>query len=135
MNKVQKDYAEALAAKKAAQEAIDEAEVAFIRERGIINPDGSVPASLYMIDDENLFDEVCEEFGKLNGSLNDACNVAFEALVNAEDALIDWGLSLAPEGVRKTLEGHRKEYKCRTRLIDLAFRLDSRTVPKMLKGV
>lgn len=130
MNAVQKKYAEAKALKEAIQKTIDETEEALIKELGIVNGDGSVPARIFMIDDEKDFDKVCEEFERQHSDLNDDLNAASDALISAEDALIDWGLSIAPAWVQEKLGAHRKEYKIRTKLIDMAFRLDSRTIPK-----
>ena len=130
MNGVQKKYAEAKSLKDAIQHTIDETEEYFVKELGIINGDGTVPSRLFMIDDEEVFDKACEEFEKLHGDLNDEYNATGDALKDAEDALINWGLSIAPSGVREILMAHKTEYRVRGKLIDLAFRLDSRTVPK-----
>ncbi len=130
MNDTQKKYAEAKALKEAIQKTIDETEEALIKELGIVNGDGSVPARIFMIDDEKDFDKVCEEFERQHSDLNDDLNAASDALISAEDALIDWGLSITPAWVQEKLGAHRKECKIRTKLIDLAFRLDSRTIPK-----
>lgn len=130
MNKVQKKYAEAKALKEAVQKTIDETEEAFIKELGIVNEDGAVPARIWLIDDEKAFDDACAKFESEHGDLNNDLNAASDALIAAEDALIDWGLSIAPAGVREVLEKHRKDCKTRSKLIDYSFRLDARTVPK-----
>lgn len=130
MNAVQKKYAEAKALKEAIQKTIDETEEALIKELGIVNGDGSVPARIFMIDDEKDFDKVCEEFERQHSDLNDELNAANDALRAAEDALIKWGLSVGPSEVRRVLMRHKDEYRFRVKLIDLAFRLDSRTIPK-----
>ena len=47
----------------------------------------------------------------------------------AEDRLISYGLSLAPAGVRATLEGAvQRNAATRAKVLDLAFRLDVSTV-------
>ena len=130
MNKVQKKYTEAKALVEAIQQTIDETEEAVIKELGIINEDGSIPARIWMIDDEKAFDAACKKFETEHGDLEHDLNAAKDALDAAEDELIGWGLSIAPAWVQEKLGRHLKDYNVRTKLIDLAFRLDARTVPK-----
>ena len=130
MNGVQKKYAKAKALKEAIQQTIDEAEEALIKELGIVNGDGSVPTRIFMIDDDETFDKVCEEFESRYSDQNNDLNEANKALREAEDALINWGLSIAPSVVRDILMRNKDEYRIRGKMIDLVFRLDSRTIPK-----
>ena len=59
----------------------------------------------------------------------EALNAARAALKAAEDRLIAYGLSLAPAGVRATLEGAvQRNAAARAKVLDLAFRLDVSTV-------
>ena len=45
--------------------------------------------------------------------------------------MIEYGLSLAPAGIRATLaKGAKDNYTTRQKLIDLVFRLDVSTVPR-----
>ena len=131
MNKVQREYAVAKAAREAAEEVLSSAEKAYIKEHGIVNDDGSVPEEIWMIKDEEMFDKANEGFEKEHSELTNAFLAASKALDDAEDALISWGISIAPAGIRETLEKSRKDYRYRSRLIDLAFRVDPRTVPKI----
>ena len=128
MNKQQKAYAVARARVDALVESMNENEAQFIREQGITNPDGSTPKSLYMIDDEDAFDKACECFQQSPLCLQDEYNAAMKELMQAEGALIDYALSIAPPSVANTLRKGCKQYKIRQKLIDLAFRLDTRTV-------
>lgn len=130
MNKIQKDYAVAKAKKQVIKDAIDAAEALYIKEHGIVNPNGDVPEFLYMIDDSEVFAKACEDFENMHGDLLKESNACDSSLKKAENALIDWGLSIAPTDVRNTLEAHKNDYKYRDKLIDLAFRLDARTLPK-----
>lgn len=129
MNKQQKAYAVARARVDALIESMNENEAQFIREQGITNPDGSTPKRLYMIDDEDAFDKACECFQQSPLCLDGECNAAEKELKQAEDALIEYALSIAPPSIADTLRKSCKQYKIRQRLIDLAFRLDTRTVP------
>lgn len=129
MNKQQKAYAVARARVEALVESMNENEAQFIREQGITNPDGSTPKRLCMIDDEDAFGKACECFQQSPLCLNDEYNAAAKELMQAEDALIDYALSIVPPGIADTLQKGRKQHKIRQRLIDAAFRLDTRTVP------
>ena len=95
-----------------AEQDLDKAEKKYLRENGIMNPDGTVPKSLWMMDDEELFDLHVEAFGKI-----------------AEEALIEFGLSISPEGIRETLrKGVAHSVKIREKFIDTTYRLDVETM-------
>lgn len=54
---------------------------------------------------------------------------AEESLKAAEDAMIAYGLSIAPAGIRATLErGVKENYTIRLKVIDAVFHLDVSTV-------
>lgn len=132
MNKQQKQYAVARARAEALVEMMNENEAQFIREHGITNPDGSTPERLCMIDDDDTFDRACELFQESPLCLHDEANAAAKELTRAEDALIDYALSITPPGIRETLQKGRERYDIRQQLIDAAFRLDTRTVPRRI---
>lgn len=95
------------------------------------NPDGSAPEFLWCMDDDAAFDKANEEVSALISAagLETALNAAKADLKAAEDRLIAYGLSLAPAGVRATLErGVKQNAATRQKLIDLTFRLDASTV-------
>ena len=51
--------------------------------------------------------------------------------IAAEDRLIEYGISIAPAGIRATLtKGAKDNYAARQKLIDLVLRLDISTVPR-----
>ena len=131
MNKQQKEYALARARAEALAETMNENEAQFIREQGITNPDGSTPEHLYMIEDEEVFNKAVDDFRLSPLNLYDEHNTAVKELTQAEDALIDYALSITPPGIRPALQTGRKQYKIRQQLIDAAFRLDTRTVPRL----
>lgn len=129
MNKQQKAYALARAQEAALADQLRENEAQFIRSQGIANADGSTPDRLYMIDDEDAFNAACALFESSPLNLYAAHSAAEKALTQAEDALIDYALSIVPAAVRDTLQRGRQQDKIRRQLLDLAFRLDTRTVP------
>ena len=131
MNKAQRVYMVAKARVQEIESRQEEAEKKYIAENGIVNPDGSTPDFLWCMDDDAAFDKAIEEFSALISAagLESALNAARDDLKSAEDCLISYGLSLAPAGVRATLErGVKQNAATRQKLIDLTFRLDASTV-------
>lgn len=131
MNKEQIAYAVAKAKLEALEEAVNEQEMAFILENAIENPDGSIPKHLWCMEDEDAFNVANTEFGRImtESGLEADLNAARRLLHKAEDDLIAYGLSLAPERVRKTLEkSARTDWKTRENILELTFRLDPVTV-------
>ena len=133
MNKTQKAYALAKAAYQLAKDEIKEYERGFILRENVHNADGSVPVCVWALDtdDEDYFNELCEKLYNEEGfkALCDAESEASKTLQAAEENLIDFGLSLPmPANVRQTLQDHRKDYKVHEKLLDLAFRLDTKTI-------
>lgn len=128
MNKQQKDYAIA----KANAETVDKQQLEnqkqFLIESGVRNPDGSVPTAVWAIDDENDFLRLSEEWDKSPLNQISSIRKAQVALKVAEDALIDYALSIAPSGVAKILNAYRRDYTTRQKILDLAFKLDVSTV-------
>ena len=109
----------------------DAAEKKFIADSGIVNPDGSVPEFLYCMEDDTAFEKANAEYAALIASarLEEELNAARAALKAAEDRLIAYGLSLAPAGVRATLEkAVQRNATTRAKVLDLAFWLDASTV-------
>lgn len=128
MNAQQKAYALAKAKKETLFELQREHETEFLRRSGYTNPDGEIPTEFYMIDDEAEFTRLCAEFDQSPLNLTPKINEAVEDLRKAEDALIDYALSITPAGPRETLNRNRDRYSIRKKLLDIAFRLDTRTV-------
>ena len=133
MNKPQKAYMLAKANYETAKETTSEYEHAFIIREGITNGDGSIPMLLWMLEgrSEEYFDQCCDKLDS-NPKYKQLVDEEREAkilLSAAEDGLIDYALSLPmPENVRETLRKNRNSYKVHDKLLDLAFRLDTRTV-------
>ena len=101
-------------------------------EAAAVNPDGSTPDFLWCMDDDAAFEKANEECSALivAAGLESALNAARDNLKAAEDRLIAYGLSLAPAGVRATLEqGVKQNATTRQKVLDATFRLDVSTVP------
>lgn len=128
MNKEQKAYALAKAKVQTLFDMQQEHEAEFLKGSGYTNPDGEIPTRFWMIDDEKEFSRLCDEFDKSPLNLTFQLNEAEKGLRVAEDALIDYALSITPAGPRETLNRNRNRYNIRMKLLDIAFRLDTRTV-------
>lgn len=134
MNKQQKDYALAKAKAQTLFELQKEHEAEFLRGTGYTNDDGEIPEELWMIDDENEFKRLCAEFDESPLNLTSQVNAAEAELRKAEDALIDYALSIIPAGPRDTLNRNRNSYSVRKKMLDIAFKLDTRTVRKGVRA-
>lgn len=131
MNTRQRNYAAAKAFLETCEAEEAEKEAQYIRDNNITNEDGSTPERLYMIEDESLFDSVLEDFTGSKYDLSDQTQEAKRLLKIAEDELIEYCLNLFKRVYPKqadTLEAHRNDYNIREKLIDLAFKLDTRIV-------
>ena len=132
MNKAQRAYMIAKARVQEIESRQEEIEKKYIADNGIVNPDGSTPDFLWCMDDDAAFEKASEECSALivAAGLESALNAARDDLKAAEDCLISYGLSLAPAGVRATLErGVKQNPSHWQKVIDATYRLDVSTVP------
>lgn len=130
-NSAQRAYMLAKAHLQALKDQEAEIERAYIIAQGIRNADGTIPERVYCIDDMETFDRASEETSaKIEGSGLWADILAAEKdLKAAEDSMIAYGISIAPAGIRATLErGVKENYTIRLKVIDAVFRLDVSTV-------
>jgi hypothetical protein len=102
----------------------------YIIDNGIKNPDGSIPDLIYCIEDEQIFNQVNEAFGKIteDSGLWTEILEARELLKQAEENLINWGLTIVKKDLPKaTLEtlirGMKHQYKIRLEMIELTLKL------------
>lgn len=131
MNKVQRNYMMAKAELQTCEELARDIERAYIAKNKIRNEDGEIPARVYCIDNEAVFNKANEETARIikENGLEEKINSALENLRAAEENLLKFALSIAPAGIRKTLErGARENYTTRMKLIDYTLRLDVSTV-------
>lgn len=130
-NKFQRAYMVAKARVQEVESQQEAIEKKFIADKGIVNPDGSIPEFLYCMEDDAAFEKANDECAALivSAGLEEELNAARSALKAAEDRLIAYGLSLAPAGVRATLgKAVQRNAATRAKVLDLAFRLDVSTV-------
>ena len=108
-----------------------EIERAYIIAHSIRNADDTIPERVYCIDNMETFDRAVEATSaEIEGSgLWADILAAEESLKAAEDAMIAYGLSIAPADIRATLErGVKENYTIRLKVIDAVFHLDVSTV-------
>lgn len=130
-NKYQKAYMTAKARVQEIESRQEAIEKKYISDNDIVNPDGSVPEFLYCMEDDAAFEKANDECAVLIAATGLEADLlsARSALKIAEDHLIAYGLSLAPAGVRATLEkAVQHNAATRAKVLDLAFRLDVSTV-------
>ena len=134
-NRIQENYTKAKSLVNALEVEIARIEREYIQENVIINPDGTIPERIYMIEDEPVFNTANEATASEIEALN--TYPARKALRQAENELIDFGLALAPAKERKVLtdrcfglNGHYAHVDIREKCIDLALKLDVSTIPK-----
>lgn len=133
LNKIQSTYLLAKAHLEALETALVENEREYMQAQGVTNPDGNIPDAIYRIEDEALFDKINEAHGAIieaNG-MQAEINEARELLRQAEDALVEWGLSLPgiPAAEREALrQSAQTNFKTRWKVRDLALKLDASTV-------
>ena len=136
-NKFQNAYSNGLALVKLIEDEIAEVEAAYIKEHGIVNPDGSIPTRVYCIADKAVFDAANEATAAIieRRRLNTELVKLKEALRIAEDNVIEYGLSIIPPGMRseKFNEAVKTDYTTRQKFLDMVYKLDVSTIPKDLK--
>lgn len=131
MNEQQRDYAKAKQAKRRVEMKMEAREETFLKGRGLMDSEGTEADRLYKIEDEALFDMACKEFDLLPGipELNKEYARAGEALRAAEEALVEYALSIAPPATARTLrESAKNNYTIRQKIITLTMKLDTKTV-------
>ena len=131
MNKQQRDYEKAKQAKRRVEMKMEAREETFLKGRRLMDSEGTEADRLYKIEDEALLDMACKEFDLLPGipELNKEYARAGEALRAAEEALVEYALSIAPPATARTLrESAKNNYTIRQKIITLTMKLDTKTV-------
>ena len=127
MNQYQKAYALARAQYEAIIQEHDKKEECFCKAREYKTETGKPASRIWMIDDEQIFDKVNAEYCTLYAYHDDERNQAADALKEAEDNLIEWGLSIIPKNMSSYAEklraGAKTQFTIRKKLIDLTFRV------------
>ena len=111
-NKEQRDYLIAKAVLEMNESELSIAERQYIKDKGLINSDGTPPNRIYEIDDEKLFETEDELFDSITEHRILWQNVLFslDALEKAEEVLID---------------AMRKNYFNRQKLVEFLLQLDT----------
>jgi hypothetical protein len=99
------------------------------KERVFLKGKGRAEAHIWEIEDETVFDLLNEEFAALTKDVWSDYITARDALKSAEEALIEYALSIAPAKIRETLRRGMRVIAFRNRLIDDVMLLDTKTVP------
>ncbi len=120
---------------KVIEKVHDAAERAFILCRGIVNPDGTIPELIYMIEDDTELETVGTEFDAVpeNKQMWTEILAAREALKIAETKLLDYALNAVPIPQKeKTIltESAKTNYTTRQKIIEIVMNLDVSTLPK-----
>jgi hypothetical protein len=124
MNQVQARYATARAAFTAIEDAMRAKEAEFLQSRG------RAETRIYMIDNDETFSRLNAEFAPHAECFDAGCAAAKTALREAEDALVEYALSLAPAKIRDTLRSGCKKIAFREKIIGSIMRLDAATAPR-----
>lgn len=131
MNQLQRTYMLAKAHFETLDEQVAAVDHKYILEKGIVNEDGSIPRASWAIDDDDTCELAMAECTKIateSGLWDEFCK-ARTLLREAESELIKFGLSFMPKKDREVLErAVEKDLTHRRKVLDLAFRLDTRTV-------
>lgn len=125
MNKQQKAYHTAARSLKKAEEVLAAEEAAFLERKG------RTESRLYEIEDDLVFDSLLIEFYEEPEivAMEEDVQAKRKALAAAEQDLITYALEIAPVGIRETLRGGaERQINIRRSLIDLAMRLNTKTV-------
>jgi len=130
-NKIQEQYMLAKACLETLEDKENELEHQYIIDKGIINPDGSIPDRIYCIEDEEVFNKANEEqaaTAEASGLWQEIL-AARSNLSAAEAKLIEYGLSIIPAKEHDILKKAVKEnYTTRLKVIDMVLKLDVSTV-------
>jgi hypothetical protein len=124
MNTVQRAYAKAKTLYEIAVDLMNRLEADFLANHG-----RSEKHVWCILDDESVFNRLNNEFSE---TFEYEAAVLFKAqddLRKAENALIAYGLSIIPKKYADILRS-TQDITVRQEIIELAFKLDTRTVPK-----
>lgn len=125
MNRIQEYYILCKANLKLFEEEGNQRECEYLAAKGIKNADGTTPERIYCIDDDAIFEVINAEY---QSPLYERIEEARNKLRQAEENLIEYGISIAPAGIREALRNGVHSYTIRQKLIDLVCRLDVSTV-------
>jgi hypothetical protein len=124
MNRVQRNYIVSRAALEAIEAVMAEKELQFLRSKG------RTENHVWAIEDEAVFDLLNVEFCVSIEDIDADYEAARLALRAAENALIEYALSITPDKIRETLrQGSNTQTAIRKKMINVVMKLDTSTVP------
>jgi hypothetical protein len=126
MNKVQRNYILAKASYETIREEIDRLEQEFMVKYG------RKESYIWRIDDEDDFNKMNDLFAKEYRKEHEAYDILYGNLEKATRELVDFGLSIAPKKYADILR-NCKDATVRNEIADLVMRLDTRTIPALLR--
>jgi hypothetical protein len=130
-NQQQENYLLALANLELLSDIENEIDRKYIAENNIINPDGTIPCATYAIEDDVIANKAMDDIAKImvDSGIWGEILEARKQLKDAENALIQYGLRLAPKHEREVLtKAAETNYSVRRKIIDLVMKLDTSTV-------
>lgn len=129
-NRQQREYKAAKANLDKLEAIKSRLEQQFILDNGIVNPGGSVPRLIYLIDDDNTAEKAIEEFSSQieKSSLWSSILEAKERFNKAEEALLEYAISIVPAKLHQSLRKAATIYKYRQEMIETVLKLDVSTV-------
>lgn len=134
MNNIQKTFIKARAALERIEKTEKAFEIKFMKEKAIVNADGSKADRVYMIDDDTLFNQINEEYSEaVNGcGIWDKLLKAKEEYKAAEKQLVKFALDVIPQAMGELKQDLSKavetNYKVRQQVIETILKLDTRTI-------
>jgi hypothetical protein len=133
MNELQTAYALALAAYQCFESAEADHERAYCAANGLLDTDGNPAQRIFHLNDAD-FDAANEAFTAEMEAFYTEMHAARDRLQGAEDDLVSYGLSIMPASLSRERDllaaAAKNSIITRRKIIELAFRLDSRTVPR-----
>jgi len=134
-NRIQERYMLAKANLEAIEAQHQELEQQYIIDNGITN-NGEVPARIWCIEDEAVFEKANTDFYKIyeaNG-LQAEINEARDMLKAEEDAMLEFAIHIAPNNLKATLKkGATTMGTIRSRMIEATLKLDVSTLPTFMR--
>ena len=134
MNKQQRLYAIAKTHLETLKEEEKEREQKYINDNNIVDENGKIPEYIWCIDNEEIFESANTKYCKQNEKFFNEIIKAEETLKQAEDELLNFALDIIPTKNSKEKETLQKSvktnYTTRLKVIDLAFKLDTKTLYK-----
>lgn len=106
----------------------------YISDNKIINLNGEPPAHIWTIDNAAVFEKACVflESDEKVKEVEKKINTAKERLARSEEELLKIALEIIPKFYKKEKETLKKavenNYTTRQKVIDLALRLDAKTI-------